>query len=556
MNENFILSLFNVFNSFKKGEFMKENLGSRGVVILVASSIILKLLSSLYIPILSQILTDDGLAIYTVGYDVFIFLFALTSLGFQPVITKLIAEQRAKGSNDNALSILKVSKKVLFIYGGIVSFLFAILSKPLSILFNSEQSKMVFIFLSPTILLASMLSVYRGFFQGYNDIIELSISNIIEQILNVIFSLLFAFQLMKLSIVWGSVGGTIGTTIGALGAIIYIKYLFNKKYINRNEFKNTLGDSKTKKLNNKDILTNLFISVIPFIFIASINNSTGIIDTFTIRAFSKIDIDINTSTLKYFTTIINVPLVIITSLGIGIFPKIIKGYVERNKEELIIQTTYCYKLTYIITIPSICGLIILSKDIFKLVFNRNFGYEILIVGAISLIFMALSTIQNIVLQGINKFNFIIKLGLIALIIKIFINVIFINIDSINVIGAVIGTMLSLGIVTLFNHINLQRYFGIKIPIIKQSKAPLIASIVMSSILFLLRYKLLNKYIVESYSRINIGIITIILITVSCIVYFLTLLFQGGISKYELDTVSPKIYKALPSKIKVYLQNML
>ena len=396
---------------------MKENLGSRGVVILVASSIILKLLSSLYIPILSQILTDDGLAIYTVGYDVFIFLFALTSLGFQPVITKLIAEQRAKGSNDNALSILKVSKKVLFIYGGIVSFLFAILSKPLSILFNSEQSKMVFIFLSPTILLASMLSVYRGFFQGYNDIIELSISNIIEQILNVIFSLLFAFQLMKLSIVWGSVGGTIGTTIGALGAIIYIKYLFNKKYINRNEFKNTLGDSKTKKLNNKDILTNLFISVIPFIFIASINNSTGIIDTFTIRAFSKIDIDINTSTLKYFTTIINVPLVIITSLGIGIFPKIIKGYVERNKEELIIQTTYCYKLTYIITIPSICGLIILSKDIFKLVFNRNFGYEILIVGSVSLIFMALSTIQNIVLQGINKFNFIIKLGLIALIIK-------------------------------------------------------------------------------------------------------------------------------------------
>lgn len=114
----------------------------------------------------------------------------------------------------------------------------------------------------------------------------------------------------------------------------------------------------------------------------------------------------------------------------------------------------------------------------------------------------------------------------------------------------------LGIVTFFNHINLQRYFGVKIPIIKQSKAPLIASIVMSSILFLLRYKLLNKYIVESYSRINIGIITIILITVSCIVYFLTLLFLGGISKYELDTVSPKIYKALPSKIKVYLQNML
>ena len=54
---------------------MKENSVGRGVIILAISSIILKLLSALYMPILSQILTDDGIAIYTVGYDVFVFIF-------------------------------------------------------------------------------------------------------------------------------------------------------------------------------------------------------------------------------------------------------------------------------------------------------------------------------------------------------------------------------------------------------------------------------------------------------------------------------------------------
>lgn len=97
---------------------MEENLGGRGVVILALSSIILKLLSALYMPILSQILTDDGVAIYTVGYDVFVFLFALTSLGFQPVITKLVAEQRAKESDVNALNILRYQKRFyLFMEG-------------------------------------------------------------------------------------------------------------------------------------------------------------------------------------------------------------------------------------------------------------------------------------------------------------------------------------------------------------------------------------------------------------------------------------------------------
>lgn len=500
-------------------------------------------------PILSQILSDDGVAIYSVGYDVFVFLFALTSLGFQPVITKLVAEQRAKSSNEGALIVLNISRKVLFIYGGIVSLLFAILAKPLSILFNSEQSMWVFVFLSPTILLASILSVYRGFFQGYNEMIELSISNIIEQILNVIFSLLFAFQFMKFSTSWGSTGGTIGTTIGAIGAIIYIRYVLNKKHIKKINLKNSLEDEAKVKSNEKAILKNLFISVIPFILIAAIQNVSSVIDLFTIRTFIENDINIKTSTLKYFTTIINVPLVIITSLGIGIFPKIIKGYIEKNKYELITQTTYCYKLIYIITIPSVCGLMILSKDIFKLVFNRDFGYEILLIGAVSLIFMALSTIQNIVLQGINKFKLIINIGIVSLIIKTIINIIFINVDSINVIGAVIGTTVSFIIISIFNHINLQKNFEIKIPMFKQSKIPLIASIIMSLILLLLRYRLLSRFICENYTRINIGLVTIGLIVIGVIIYSLILLLLGGMSKYELDIISPKIYKLFPNRLK-------
>ena len=233
---------------------MEENLGGRGVVILALSSIILKLLSALYMPILSQILTDDGVAIYTVGYDVFVFLFALTSLGFQPVITKLVAEQRAKESDVNALNIFKISKKVLFIYGGIVSVLFVILAKPISILLNSKESMLVFVFLSPAILFASILTAYRGFFQGYNEMIALSISNIIEQLLNVIFSILFAFQLMKLSTSWGSTGGTIGTTLGAIGAIIYIRHILNKKYKLSSLLSDNSESRKIKKLRNNEIL--------------------------------------------------------------------------------------------------------------------------------------------------------------------------------------------------------------------------------------------------------------------------------------------------------------
>lgn len=527
------------------GYYMEEKSIGRGVIILSISSIILKLLSALYMPVLSYILTDEGIAIYTVGYDVFVFLFALTSLGVQPAITKVVAEYRVKESGKSDLHVLKVSRNILCIYGGIVSLLFAVLAKPLAILLNSEQSVWVFVFLSPAVLIASILTAYRGYFQGCNDMISLSVSNIIEQLLNVVFSLIFALQLMQFSIRWGSTGGTVGTTVGAVGAIIYIKYIMNKKYINKADF-NKQAITKAKK---NEILKTLFTYAVPFILIAAIQNVSNVIDVITIRNLIENDVNIKTATLKYYTTIINVPLVIVTSLGIGIFPKIIKGYIEKNKRELMIQTSYFYKLTYIITIPAVCGLMILSKEIFHFVFGRIFGYEVLLMGAVALLFMALTTIQNIVLQGMNEFKFIINLGIITTIIKTLINVILIRIDRINIMGAVIATIVSLMIATVVNHRKLQKAFDVKIPIVKQSKTSIISAVIMSVVLLGLKYVIVSRFFVGNYTRISAGIVIFILIIVGAAVYFAVLLLIGGITKYELDTVSPKIYELMPQRLK-------
>lgn len=524
---------------------MEEKSIGRGIIILSISSIVLKILSALYMPILSYILSDEGIAIYTVGYDVFIFLFALTSLGMLPATTKLVAEYKVKTDDSSELQVMKVARKVLFIYGGVVAVLFAAMAKPLSIILNSEQSLWVFVFLAPAVFIASILTAYRGYFQGCKDMLSLSVSNIIEQVLNVAFSLLFAFQLMKISTPWGSTGGTVGTTIGALGALIYVKYIINRKYIE----KSGLRKVKISKEKKREILKTLITYAVPFIFIAAIQNISNLIDVMTIRNLIQVDVNVKTATLKYYTTIISVPLVIVTSLGIGIFPKIIKGYIEKNRKELMVQTSYFYKLTYLITIPAVFGLMILSKEIFHFVFGRTFGYEIMTIGAVALLFMALTTIQNIVLQGMDEFKFIINLGLATIVIKALINVMLVRIESINIIGVVVATIISLMFATIINHKKLQKAFQVKVPLIKQSKTSIISGVIMSVILVGVKYIIVNSFFVEGYTRIGAGVVIFILIIIGVIVYFGALLLLGGITKYELDTVSPKIYNLMPEKLK-------
>ena len=52
-------------------------------------------------------------------------------------------------------------------------------------------------FLAPAIFFAAVLSAYRGYMQGIEDMQSLAISSIIEQLVNVVLSLVFAFLLLK-----------------------------------------------------------------------------------------------------------------------------------------------------------------------------------------------------------------------------------------------------------------------------------------------------------------------------------------------------------------------
>ena len=192
---------------------------------------------------------------------------------------------------------------------------------------------------------------------------------------------------------------------------------------------------------------------------------------------------------------------------------------------------------------------ILSKEVFYFVFGRTFGYEILSIGAVALLFMALTTIQNIVLQGMDKFRFIINLGIATILIKTLINIMLVRIDSINIIGAVIATIVSLMIATVINHKKLQKEFQVKIPIVKQSKTSIISAMIMSAVLLVLKYVIVNSFFMEYYTRAGAGIILFVLILIGVIVYFTAVLLLGGITKYELDTVSPKIYEFMPQSLK-------
>ncbi|MBE6053708.1 MAG: polysaccharide biosynthesis protein [Clostridium sartagoforme] len=534
---------------------MEQKSAGRGFLILSIAGIAGKLLSAIYVPLLKEVLGQTGYGIYTAGYDIFVFLIAVTSLGAQPAVTKVVTELRAIGNHKDALRAMKLSVKYLAIISIIVSGIFMLLAFPFSKVINAQESAWTFVFLGPAIIFAAILAAFRGYMQGVEEMESLAISQIVEQLVNVVLSLVFAALLIAItsSLEWGSAGGTVGTSLGAIIAIIYIVYIYNKKGFAEEAERN--HNPSKRRVSDKRIIKKIVKYALPITLVAAVQNFAGVIDSITLgislakAGFSDIEINDLRAVLSYYKTLIYVPLAIVTALGTSIFPKIIQAFVYKNKKDLKQQTSYAFRIMYIIVIPSTFGLAILSKEIYQFLLNSSSGYYLLMYGSALLIFMSITTIQNVILQGINKLYLIIVSASLGLIAKIVINVLLVPVPNINIIGAVIATFVSFIIPTIINHRKIKQFFKVNIPIVKQAIVPTICSILMTLVIFIAKFPIIKVAEALGGGRVVIAIATMILIGIGGIIYLYTMIYFGGIRKKDLDLVSPRLFKFLPRRLR-------
>ena len=534
---------------------MEQKSAGRGFLILSIAGIAGKLLSAIYVPLLTAVLGEIGYGIYVASYDIFVFLIAVTSLGAQPAVTKVVTELRAMGNHKDALRAMKLSIRYLAIISIIIAGFFMVLSFPISKLIYRERSALTFLFLGPAIIFAAILAAFRGYMQGVEEMESLAVSQIVEQLVNVLLSLVFAALLMNVtgSLEWGSAGGTVGTSLGAIIAIIYIMYIYNKKDFAEEAEKN--HDPSKRRVSDKRILKKLFMYALPITLVAAVQNFAGVIDSITLArslnsaGFSKDNVDSLTAILSYYKTLVYVPLAIVTALGTSIFPKIIQAFVYKNKKDLKQQTSYAFRMMYIIVMPATFGLAILSKEIYRFLFNSSSGYSLLMYGSALLIFMSITTIQNVILQGINKLYLIIVSASLGLVAKIIINILLVSIPSVNIMGAVIATFVSFIIPTIINHRKIKQFFKVNIPIVKQAIVPTICSILMTLVIFIAKFPIIKGAEALGGGRVVIAIATMILIGIGGIIYLYTMIYFGGIRKKDLDLVSPRLFKFLPRRLR-------
>jgi len=531
---------------------MERKSSNRGFLILSIAGILTKVISVFYIPLLQRIIGLSGYGIYQNCYEVFLFAYAVTNLGTQPAIAKVVAEFEAVGRQDDAIRTLRMSRSILALISGVISLLLMSLAFVIGNGIKNPDASYGILMLAPSILVTTILSAYRGYFQGRSSMKAIAISQVIEQVMNISVSLLCAYLLMKISIPYGAAGGTIGTSIGALIALVYIIYVYKKHDYEEQAY---VEQGDRKRARPKYIARKLIKYGLPITLSSGLQNFGSLIDMINVNArlavagFPMEKAQELYGVLGRYKTLLSVPLIIVTALGTTVLPLVSAAMAVKNKKEVRSKTSFAFKMVFLITIPAAVGMSCLSKEIFTVLYGSEQGYELMMIGSVVLIFMSVTQIQTVLLQSMNKLYFVLTTFTIGLIFKIVANYILVGITEVNIMGVVAGNFLWFVIPMILNQGALKKTLRIRLHNIRNAIKPIIASGGMWLALYFAK-KLVSVVLdILEFNSVVYLVTTILLILLGGFVYLYLITLIGGVRKKDIDSISERIYKILPRSIR-------
>lgn len=434
--------------------------------ILAAAGIIVRLIGLFYKVPMTRFLGDDGIGYYNTAFDIYNIGLILSSYSLPLAISKLIAARRIRGQYQDSHRVFVCGMGFGILAGGLMTLILILGADWIATtIFSMPGVALPLRVLAPTILVFSIMGVMRGYFQGYGSMIPTSISQIIEQIVNAVISVLASYTFL----IWfaqrenpasyGAAGGTLGTLCGAIASLIFLSVLMFRQRKARAEMYRQPQSIPAESVKRVSIA--LFLTLTPIILSQFVYQLSGTVDS---SLFGQIMErhglleEARASLLGVYggkyRMLTNVPVAIASALGTSLIPSIVASKAQGRSGEVHEKIQLNVKFNMLIAIPCAVGMGVLARPIMLLIFRDGtpLAASLLALGSPAVIFFALSTVTNAVLQGIDLMQKSVTHSAISLILHIALVYVMLEYLDWGVYGLVVGNVTFALVVCILNWI--------------------------------------------------------------------------------------------------------
>lgn len=508
--------------------------------ILAAAGIIVKIISLLYRSPLTSIIGLEGNGYYSSAINIYTIILLVSSYSIPSAISKVIAQRLAYKEYRNAQRVFQCALIYVIVVGGIAS-LFTFFASPILVESNAVPVLRVF---SPTIFFSGLLGVLRGYFQAHGTMLHTSVSQILEQILNAVVSILAAYLLIgtvagdsaTTQAIYGASGSAIGTGVGVITALIFMSgmYFLNRKIIARR-----IARDHTQLPESYGEIFKVIVTIVtPFILSTFIYNCSTSINMkiyfqVMMNIFHKSQADTSISYGIFATqaiSVVNIPIALSSAMSSASMPRISAAFATRKLQETRHGVNMALQMTMLLAIPSAVGMMVLSKPIMGFIYPQKEALDaasnLLRVLAVTVVLYCISTLTNAVLQGIGRVNTPVIHAAVALVVQVGVLYCLLRYTNFDLYALVCANIVYSLIMCILNHMAVKKYLDYREEMVGIYLKPMLSAIIMGAAAWGVYYGL---YYFIPYNR----PVLLVAIAVGGFLYFVLLLKLGAVGEEEL-----------------------
>jgi len=500
----------------------------QGAFILTIANLLTGILSFVYRIFLSKSIGAEGMGVYQLIIPLYMLFITLVSGGLATSISKLVAENKAKGNNFNVLKIIKVSIIMAGLWSITCSILIAFNADFLAKeILKDDRTLFSIIIFSPAIVFIALAAVFKGYFYGIEKIKIPAVIDVFEKLIRLIILIAMTNYFIDFGIEYVCAGAMFAMVSGEILSLMLLYIAYRRKkipLINKMKTDSTLF-----------IMNNILMIVIPLSLSGAINTIMDMLDaalipTQLIKAgFSKpASLSIYGQLTGMILPLIYFPMIIIGSLSTTLIPSAAYSYASSNWIALNKKCNDSLTIASIIGLTATIAFMMYPRELCEVLFNCPDAEKLLFWCSISCVLEYWLFVLMAIMNGIGLQKKVMESTILNILIMVTCIVVFIPIPKINIYGYVLGFAIS----TLAVVFRCLKVIARKTPIRIDYKRCIIKPIICS-IPMLAFIRFFNSYLV---SNTNFKYNMILSYIIGFIIYLLMLLITGTIKPRQIINV--------------------
>lgn len=453
-----------------------------GALIMVFASVFSKLVGFIFKLPLQYIIGAEGYGLFTYPQNFYVTMVTISTAGFPVAISKLVSERRAENRFYDAHQIFKAAFKLMATLGFILSLIMLLGARGIVSSFWPEDAYYAYLGIVLTPFSVSLLTAFRGYFQGLQQMLPSALSIITESVGRLLIGLSLAMVFannIPLAAGFASFGATAGAIVGLM--LIVGIYLYKRTELLNEAYRNE-NDQSIKEVG---LIKKILLISIPIAFGSSISTIMALIDSLMVHpilmnaGFEEHVISIMFGQLGAAETIRNLPLGISVAITVSLVPAISSALAVKDYEAIDDRINMSLRMGTYIGLPAAIGMFLLRDEIMLMLFPElQGGGEILGFLGLSLPLIMIAQIFASVLQGSGHVYKPVINIIIGSLFKLIVSYSLLSIISINILGTAIGTLVAYTIIVILNYLSIRREFPIHLDSKIVIGIPLIATAIM------------------------------------------------------------------------------